>query len=161
VQHIVANMRVHGAPPRAISSNYLRVVAIIRALMSAVQAWASGRGPSAHVVAQEGGSGGGVCRGHIPPRTPAKKDLTAAAQRARRMSTPSGGGIGGTGYFLPCGVAVRRNALCVRNFSDGNLADKPYRSLAVAGALQYLTRMRLSNKSNKVDHDQLLKLNPN
>jgi hypothetical protein len=84
--------------------------------------------------------------------------LTPAAKRARRMSTPSAGGIGRTGYFLPCGVAVRRNALCMRNFSDGDLLGKPYRSLA--SALQYLTRMRLSNRSNKVDHDQLLKLNP-
>jgi hypothetical protein len=32
---------------------------------------------------------------------------------------------------------------------------------SLAGALKYFTRMQLSNRSNKVDHDQLLKLNPN
>jgi hypothetical protein len=50
VQHVVADMRAHGDPARAISSNTLRAVAVIRALTSAVQAWASGRGPGAHVV---------------------------------------------------------------------------------------------------------------
>jgi hypothetical protein len=51
----MTDVRVHGARARAISSNTLRGLAVIRALRSAVQAWASGRGPGAHVVKNPNG----------------------------------------------------------------------------------------------------------